>query len=126
MSQQHQDCFNLLRPLIGSYTRRDGVMSLYMQATEFILKAIGDRVGVQNMGQLMDELGFTLSFGSIVLLPHPFDIDMVYYERNVIGELSADNTGRLNFAFIVQRTHRVHEQVDAYLDYFRYFPPSPL
>ncbi|MDE9553515.1 hypothetical protein [Xenorhabdus bovienii] len=125
MSQQHQDCFNLLRPLISRYQRPDGVMSLSIQATMSMITAIGDRVGVQNMGQLMDELGFTLSFGPIVLLPHPFDIDMVYYERNVIGELSADNTGRLNFAFIVQRTQDTHEQVNAYVALSRYLPPSP-
>ncbi|CDH34227.1 hypothetical protein [Xenorhabdus bovienii] len=125
MSQQHQACFNLLSSSIRSYQRPDGVMSLYISTPPSVIAAIGARVGVQNMDQLMDELGFTLSFGSIVLLPHPFDIDMVYYERNVIGELSADNTGRLNFAFIVQRTQDTHEQVNAYVALSRHLPPSP-
>ncbi len=125
MSQQHQDCFNLLRPLIRRYQRPDGVMSLCIQGTAGIIMAIGNRVGVQNMNQVMDQLGFTLFLGRIALLPHPFDIDMVYYERNVIRPLSADNTGRLNFAFIVQRTQDVHEQINAYVALYSHLPPNP-
>ncbi|MBI6550768.1 hypothetical protein [Xenorhabdus lircayensis] len=125
MSQQHQDCFNLLRPLIRRYQRPDGVMSLRIESTTGIIRAIGNRVGVQNMGQLMNELGFTPFLGRIALLPHPFDIDMVYYERNIIRPLSADNTGRLNFAFLVQRTQDVHAQINAYVALYRHLPPSP-
>ncbi len=74
MSQQHQACFNLLSSSIRSYQRPDGVMSLYISTPPSVIAAIGARVGVQNMDQLMDELGFTLSAGRRILLPHPFDI----------------------------------------------------
>ncbi|MGJ0625720.1 hypothetical protein [Xenorhabdus bovienii] len=128
MSQLHRDFFNLLRPLISPYRQQNGIMSLEIRravATIVLMKA-ANHLRIQNTEQILYDLGFTLSNNQIILLPHPFNLDMNYYQQNVIGPLSADTSGRLNFASIVQRTHRVHDQVDAYLDYFRHFPPSPL
>ncbi len=128
MSQLHRDYFNFLRPLIFPYRQQNGIMSLEIRGAvaTIVLMAAANHLRIQNAEQILDDLGFTLFNNRLILLPHPFNLDMNYYQRNVIGPLSADTSGRLNFASIVQRTHRVHDQVDAYLDYFRYFPPSPL
>ncbi|MCG3462743.1 hypothetical protein L7G72_12930 [Xenorhabdus bovienii] len=128
MSQLHRDYFNLLSPLISPYQQQNGIMSLEIRgaAVTIVLMKAANHLRIQNTEQILDDLGFTLSNSRITLLPHPFNLDMNYYQQNVIGPLSADTSGRLNFASIVQRTHRVHDQVDAYLDYFRYFPSSSL
>ncbi|MBE8595345.1 hypothetical protein [Xenorhabdus sp. BG5] len=128
MSQVHRDYFDIIRPLIHPYQQENGIMSLEIQGAAVLLvfMTAANRLGIQNTQQILTDLGFTLSNDRISLLPHPFDIDMNYYQRNVIGPLSTDTSGRLNFASIVQRTRNVHDQIDAYLDYFRYFPSSPL
>ncbi|PHM38209.1 hypothetical protein Xmau_03596 [Xenorhabdus mauleonii] len=106
MTQKHRDFFNLLKPYIYAYERHTRTMSLRLyHCSPKVVKSIGNRIGVQeqDIPQIIDELGFNGLQGLLTLLPHSFDIDITRYEREIIGPLSVDSSGKLNFSKLVQK-----------------------